>query len=460
ICKQLVDLMGGTIGIESKQGQGSTFFFTVTLDEATPEDVPARTGIDYDFDGTGLRALVVDDNIVACEIVENYLRAQSMDIVTLQNPLKAQSLLQQEAAAGRPFSFLILDYAMPGMDGLTLARSVNDDASISSLCKVLVTSQPGRSGIESIRAAGIDGYLSKPVRPSELTAVLKMLWQAHQAGEEHDLVTRHSIRAVSAAPISGDKNLYFHDVKILVAEDNQTNQEILTAMLTHYGIEADVVGDGRNAVKKMMTFNYDLILMDCQMPIMDGFEATRSVRREKGGQEDIIIALTANVMQGDREKCIAAGMNDYMGKPFRNDELENMLIKWLPPEKRADKAAAVPTAKAPSHENGVLDGAILDKLRLVTGDKFPVIIKTFGDNAARLMAEMAQAYNDNDAERLARAAHSLKSSAGQLGAMGLSRTAGDIEELAMAEDVAAAEALIALAREQSSRVQKELQKLS
>jgi PAS domain S-box-containing protein len=449
ISRELVSIMGGDIGVNSVPGRGSTFWFTVKLPRAAEEDIPPRDVVQPDFDARNLRALIVDDNVVACEIMENYLGAMGMETLHTNRPQDAAGMLETAAAQGQPYDFLILDYAMPVMDGVTLAAQVtaHADSRIRNVCPLLVTSQPGRSDIEKIKKAGIRGYLSKPVRPSELFAVLGLLWHDTQDGQIDDFITRHSIK-MAVGGLDGESSLYFKNVTALLAEDNPTNQEVLGAMLARYGVESVIAGDGQQAVKLMNEESFDIVFMDCQMPVMDGYEATRTIRREKGGQEITIIALTANAMKGDRERCMEAGMNDYLGKPLKDKELEHMLVKWLPEDRRTERAPGLALDAAGREDTAVegIDMKVIAGLRAVMGEKFGVMVRTFSENSQRLIENMEKAQQDNNADALERAAHSLKSSSGQLGMAALSACAGEVEEQAAANDLHATALLVVRAR--------------
>ncbi len=445
ITHQLVTLMGGVIKVESAPGKGSTFSFLLTLPCAEEKDVLSRRIARHEFDGSGLRALVVDDNHVACEIMEKYLKATGMDVEVENNPLHAIERLDHASAQGRAFSFAILDFAMPGLDGVSLAAAITSKDQYKDLSIVLVTSQPGRSDANIITRSGIKAYLTKPARPSELSIVLGTLRDAVKRNVSIPLVTRYSINEMNGRTESKVKP-YFKDVKILLAEDNQTNQEVLSAVLESYGITTVITQDGAEAVARWQPGEFKLIFMDCQMPVMDGFEATRKLRQEKDEQDIIIIALTANVMKGDREKCLQAGMNDYLGKPVDDKELEDMLLKWLPEESRAPRPARTKTAASGIILPPTIDQNALEKLRIVAGDKFGSIVNTFIGNVRRLMDAIDKAYEAKDADAMMRAAHSLKSSGGQMGAMRLQELMGHIEAIARNGDVTEAERFYADAR--------------
>jgi CheY-like chemotaxis protein/HPt (histidine-containing phosphotransfer) domain-containing protein len=259
------------------------------------------------------------------------------------------------------------------------------------------------------------------------------------------LVTRYSINEVNGRTEKIVKP-YFKNVKILLAEDNQTNQEVLSAVLEGYGITTVIAHDGAEAVARWQAGEFKLIFMDCQMPVMDGFEATRKLRQEKTDQDIIIIALTANVMKGDRKKCLQAGMNDYLSKPVDDKELEDMLLKWLPEESRARRPVRTKVAASGIILPPTIDQNALEKLRIVAGDKFGSIVNTFIGNVRRLMDAIDKAYETNDADAMMRAAHSLKSSGGQMGAVKLQELMGHIEAIARNGDVTEAESFYMDAR--------------
>ena len=449
ISKQLAELMGGHISLTSEPGVGSTFSVHLTLSVAPRPKSYVRAPELEDFDGTGIRALIIDDNIMSCEIFDTYLSSIGMNVETESNPYNVLSKMERAVDEGRPYSFLIVDYAMPGMDGISLCSLIAQNKKIQGAIAIMATSQPGRTDVERMQRAGIKGYLSKPVRPSELISVIATLWKAQKTGEDMGLVTRFTLDEQWAGRIRGPDDLYFKDTRVLVVEDNQVNQEVMVAMLDHYGIRSAVVDNGRDAVRIMREQDFDLVFMDCQMPIMDGYEATRTVRKEKGGQDIKIIAMTANAMKGDREKCIAAGMDDYLSKPVVEKDLEAILATWIAEEKRTKRdedgdADADNTGLGVSVGNvdrNILDMDAIQKLKFISRDKFPQIVTMFLNNADRIIGEiktevaaaMAHAGGGNGHfDTIAHLAHSLKSSVGQLGAMGLYDQVVEIETLAKA----------------------------
>ena len=314
ICRQLADAMGGAIGVDSVPGAGSTFWFTVPLalssDEADP--VPPRAD-----DLTGLRVLVVDDNRTNRAILRDQLEAWGTAVETVDGGVPALARLQQAARDGRPFDIGLLDLCMPDMDGLELARRVSADRSIAGLSVVLLTSGPDVRPTEGQRH-GVAATMTKPVLLSRLRSTLV------------DLVAAHTARVVVPLPRAEASPTPDRGV-VLVVEDGELNQLVATGILESLGYRVELADDGLAALDAIARTAYDAVLMDVQMPGMDGLEATREIRRrEAAGRRSVIIAMTASATEGDRERCLAAGMDDYLSKPIEPVALEATLRHWVP----------------------------------------------------------------------------------------------------------------------------------
>jgi two-component system sensor histidine kinase/response regulator len=324
ISKQLVALMGGDIGVQSASGKGTTFWFTATFLKqiGTP-----RHFADSDHDLFNLRVLVVDDNATNRQILRHQIFAWKMQKGSAAGGHEALQILRAAAVAGTPYDVALLDMQMPEMDGLTLARMIKADPAIASVHLIILTSQGQVMSNAELKEAGIDAYLVKPVKQSRLFDSL--ITAVGQANAEVIFVgSSSSIPTASDQPhVRG---------RILLAEDNIVNQRVALGQLKKLGYTANAVANGLEVVQALEEVPYDLILMDCQMPEMDGYEATQLIRRREseaiasaGSKPRIhIIAMTANAMQGDREKCLAAGMDDYVSKPVREADLRAALERW------------------------------------------------------------------------------------------------------------------------------------
>ncbi len=346
IAKRLVQMMHGQIGLDSEVGRGSVFWFEIPF---IKQDAHARTVIDMAERLTGLRVLVVDDNATNREILEHQLQGWSMRYTGAEGGAAALRELEHAAAHGERFDLAILDLHMPGMDGFELAQAIKSDAHLAAMPLVMLSSVSVASDHPQRRAAPIDYYLTKPVRQSDLYDAIS---------------TAMSFRKVAAPvappPLPGPPALPASlGGRVLVAEDNPVNQQVAAAMLESLGVAYSLAGNGLVALERVFHEHFDLVLMDCQMPEMDGFAATAQIRaRQREGRlrrNLPVVALTANAVEGDRERCLAAGMDDYLSKPFTREQLAAALLRWLP---RPD------TAHAGATPNGLerVRGAVVESI--------------------------------------------------------------------------------------------------
>jgi signal transduction histidine kinase/CheY-like chemotaxis protein len=332
ISKQLVEMMNGQIGVRSEQGQGSTFWFNVRLEKQTgPAEPPPSIFFRDLFD---LRVLVVDDNATNRQILRHQLYAWKMQKGSAANGFEALDLLRTAVADGKPYDLALLDMQMPEMDGMTLARSIKADPSISGTRLIILTSMGYMHSTSELTAAGVDAYLVKPIKQSRLFDCLVNVLGRTTA--EH--VFTKPAEMAPAEPAGAEIPAAARSTKILLAEDNIVNQKVALAQLKGLGFTADAVANGHEVLSALKQVPYDVIFMDCQMPEMDGYEASRRIRQAEKAPTSWkspihIIAMTANAMTGDREKCLAAGMDDYLSKPVRKAELRSALLKWILPAK-------------------------------------------------------------------------------------------------------------------------------
>ncbi|MEI6209653.1 MAG: response regulator [Desulfuromonadales bacterium] len=320
ICKQLVELMDGEIGVFSVEGIGSTFWFTARFEKTT--EIPDVSNIIPHADLSGTRVLVVDDNATNRMLMITLLNHWGCLYETAVDAEDGLAHLREAAKQGEPYRIALLDQEMPGMDGVELGRQIKADPMLESTLMVMVTSIAQRGDAALFEKIGFSGYLAKPVRQAQLHECMALVlgrWKSNKP--EAGIITRHIIAEAGRA-----------GVRILLAEDNVINQKVAQNILSKLGFKADVVANGLEAVRALELINYDLVLMDCMMPEMDGFAATAMIR--DSGSKVLnhnvpIVAMTANAMKGDREYCLESGMDDYLAKPVKKDNLAEILEKWV-----------------------------------------------------------------------------------------------------------------------------------
>lgn len=433
IVKELVALMHGQIGVASQVGQGSTFWFTAVF-ERQPAAAP---GQEQAPDQVLLkkRILVVDDTPANREILDEHLRTWGARPTLAASAQEALAVLRTTLASPQPFDLAILDLHMPDMDGLELARAIRTDPRLADLPLLMLTSVGYDAGTPG--APDLDAWVTKPVRSTLLRQALLGLLQ-----------TRHRtpIRLPSPLP-SAPGPIPFNTARLLLVEDTPVNREVALGMLDMLGHFVQAVENGRLAVEAVSRERFDLILMDCQMPEMDGFAATAAIRqREREAQDHHhvpIIALTANAMEGDRTRCLAAGMDDYLAKPFTMAQLSAILTQWLTPQTAVE--ATEPASPSPAHpgdspsdQSPPSPAAEIDKAaweailalqRPGRPDILARVLTAYLNDSRTLVEEIRTAVQTQDPVALAKAAHRLKSSSAQLGALAMAAHCKELESL-------------------------------
>jgi CheY-like chemotaxis protein/HPt (histidine-containing phosphotransfer) domain-containing protein len=413
ISKRLVELMGGTIAVESEQQKGSTFRISLPAPGAdVPTKIPFEEGLPH---LAGKRVLIVDDNATNREIVTRHARSWRMEPVAVERPAEALELIAKD----EPFDVAVLDMMMPEMDGLALAGEIRGRRSAEELPLLLLTSLGRLPQAES--SSLFSAQLAKPFKASQLYNTLLRLLTAG-AGEEEPEAVVDGKQARSA-------------LRILLAEDNAMNQKVALRLLEQLGYRADVATNGLEAIEALERQPYDVVLMDVQMPELDGLDATRRICEQwPEERRPHIIAMTANALPEDREACFAAGMNDYVAKPIRVEELVAAL-KRAKPLSNGDGP--------PAPEYVTLDDGALKNLRDLGGDEFlSEVIDAFLADAPELVATLRRSLDDGNAEELRRGAHTLKSNGATLGAEGFAELCRTLEQRAKAGELEGASELV------------------
>lgn len=428
ISKQLVELMGGQIGVKSAPQRGSTFWFTARF----VKQASSVTAILPMAELQGRRVLIVDDNESNRLILHHLVSGWGMQDRQAEDAAGAIAQIEEAFGIGAPFDCAILDVVMPGKDGLQLAGELQKLPCAATLRVIVMTSLLQRGHAERARNVGAKGYLTKPVRHDELRdclrTVLGMELLAEERGAAGDpaqprLVTRHTLAE------------HAERRRILVVEDNSVNQKLAVRMLEKLGYRPDLVENGQEALAALEVGVYDAVLMDCQMPVMDGFEATAAIRRnEAEGKRYVamghlpIIAVTANAMQGDRERCLAAGMDAYLAKPIKLEDIRTTLSRWLASSRQdIEVVASAGPEPLPAVMPALFDPAQM--LQNIGGDQdlLTQLIDLFLERQADIMTSIRQALSEGDAVTVERVAHTLKGTAANLCAPEVALAAGQLE---------------------------------
>ncbi len=432
ICRRLVRLQGGELRVESEVGKGTEFSFSLRFPVEKATATPAL--------GTPAaliaKILVVDDNETNRRIVREMLQAAGSHVEETGDASTVHRTLLDAVAEKKPYALVILDGQMPEIDGFSLAAELRKDPALTGLRLMLLTSAALPGDGQRCRELGIQGYLPKPAsRADLLDAVASVL----HGKVDRQVVTRHSMAEARRG------------IRILLAEDNPVNQQVAATMLRKRGHQVDVVDNGRDAVAAVAKNQYDIVLMDIQMPELDGMEATAEIRKTAKGKHLPIVALTAHALTGDREKYLSAGMNGYLSKPFKPHELFAAAEGW--PASTGESVAI----REPETQAEVPPAADLERLRRElteagAADALGAILDTFLTDAPKRMETLITAVKAGDAVAISKAAHAFKSASATIGAAGLAKMLADIEHRGKAKDVDGLGAIVEAAKKEADRV--------
>ncbi|MDZ7858095.1 response regulator [Sphaerotilus sp.] len=441
ICRRLLTRMGGTVRVDSTPGQGATFTIELCLPVAVVPFTPAPVPRALD----GVRTLVVDDNETNRHILQQQLQGWGMQVRCVDGGAQALVAMAEAAQEGAPFQLGILDLHMPHMDGLALATAIQQHPALAVTRLMMLSSTYANADQAARQACGVLRYLNKPVRRNDLLRVVTALLESEPPEALAGAVPARQV----AGPARADAPELLSG-RVLLVEDNPVNQSVARAMLRKLGLSMMLANHGGEALALVRDEAFDLVLMDCQMPVMDGYEATAAIRGLPGGRGEglPIIALTANAMQGDEQRCLRVGMDAFLAKPYTLAGLRAVLVRWLP---------------AAAREMPAIDRKVIESLCELDEsggmDLAREIFEAFLESAEPAMVRIEAALADGDLGVLGQAAHAMKSSAANVGALALSAGHRELERCAREARLSDAQRLLAPVRHEHARAVAALREL-
>ncbi len=452
ISRHLVELMGGKIELKSTLGKGTQVAFELDLEHG----LITQSAADNDPGVLeGARILVVDDRETNCEIIANYLSTYGCNVSVALSAAQAWPMLEEALATGKPYHAAVIDMVMPDENGLEFSARIKDHAKLSRLKVIMATSLNWQGDLASIRNAGIETLLTKPIRRHDLIGAASRAISGNRHPGWRSKRTQKD--AADNGPDEIDAIATF-DARVLLVEDNPVNIEVAVELLTSMGCMVQTARNGLEAIAQFKNETFDIVLMDCQMPIMDGLSATRRIREFELVEAKVripIVALTANAYAEDRVRCIDAGMDDYLSKPYAEEQLSDTLKKWLKaagstgtaskaePAVSHNSPIAVDIAPNGGVPQSVIDEGVVGPLRKSRPDLFKRLTATYLSYAPAALTELKTALVADDLTTLGRIAHSLKSSSANLGATNLSKLCRDLETAARDKNEAVVAGLVA-----------------
>jgi two-component system sensor histidine kinase/response regulator len=423
ISKRLVKMMGGEIWVESEAGKGSEFIFTAKFGLARKF---SRRRLEPSVDLRGMRVLVIDDNASSREILQSLLETMSFEVTVAASAEEGIAELEKEANI-RPYRLVLMDWKMPGMDGIKATELIKNLPSLPQKPKVIIATAYGREEVmQRSEKVGVDGFLLKPVGQSVLFDSIMIA--LGRGAQERETVKRVSGR-------NEEELQKICGARVLLAEDNEINQQVAEEILQQAGLVVRSANNGKEAVEMVKAGNFDVVLMDIQMPVMGGFEATQEIRRDERFQDLPIIAMTAHAMAGDHEKSIEAGMNDHLTKPIDPDQLISALVKWVKPGDRETSEGLSESSSESKKVQDILPAqlpgiSIASGLGRVAGNRqlYTKLLCKFKDGQENAVDQIKAALQVGDVETAARLAHTVKGVSGNLGGDNLYQAASELEK--------------------------------
>jgi CheY-like chemotaxis protein/HPt (histidine-containing phosphotransfer) domain-containing protein len=455
---------------------------------ALQKDPPGDADLHVDL--THVRVLIVDDNSANRLVLQEQLRSWRMRIGSCASGAEALRALHASHASGDPYRIAILDHQMPDMDGEMLGRAIKADPLLRSIHLVMLSSLGQEGDIrERLQKDGFAAYLVKPARQSELLSTLVNIWDAQRYQRTINLIGQPSLPTDPEMQATDGSNCLFAGTRVLLAEDNATNQIVGAMILRNLGCLVDIAANGREAMERVDAFLYDIVFMDCEMPEMDGFEAVAAIRRRPDSKSRLpIIAVTAQAMQGDRERCLRAGMDDYISKPVKLEDFAAALKRWMPGREQRQESETPPPAATDekavaggiaghsppavssflpvssplsiSSASSALDAEVVARLRSLAEATDPSLITqiftSFLNDGAERVDALREALEGRDAELLYKTAHAIKGASANIGARSLADVAQKLELAGKAGDLNGAITLTEQIEMEFGRVRREI----